>query len=300
MPAMAQLREVRQQIQSIGKTRQITSAMQRIAFIRMGRAQQRARQLRPYGDALLHIVARVLAQQADYVSPLMAQREPRRIGLIVVATDKGLCGALNQRLLQLAVSRQVAWQQTGQQVSATVLGARGLGTLRRAGVPIVAQATGVADLKAEDQGKLMGAVAVPLHQFIAGEIDELHIASNHFVNTLRYEPTLVRVLPFSRALAALPPLTGDEAGIDFLYEPSPHQVIDALLLRYVETAIYGAIVENAACEQSARMTAMKAATDNADQLIADLTRSFHKLRQEAITRELTEIIGGAAAVQEPT
>ena len=295
---MSGAREIRQRIAAVGKTRQITSAMQRIAYIRMGRAQQRARQVRPYSQSLFRIVARMLEQHQDHRSPLMAQRVPaHRVGMIVVTTDKGLCGALNTRLLHMCITQMLSWQAAGREVSVTVIGARGLGAMRRAGARIVAQAVGVADLAPDDVTALMGAVAVPLHQFIDGRIDELFVATNRFINALSFEPVLARILPFSRELAELPAVHAGEVAVPYLYEPEPGPVIDALLLRYVETVIYRAIVENAACEQSARMTAMKAATDNADHMIDELTHQYHKSRQEAITRELAEIVAGADALR---
>ena len=173
---MSGAREIRQRIAAVGKTRQITSAMQRIAYIRMGRAQQRARQVRPYSQSLFRIVARMLEQHQDHRSPLMAQRVPaHRVGMIVVTTDKGLCGALNTRLLHMCITQMLSWQAAGREVSVTVIGARGLGAMRRAGARIVAQAVGVADLAPDDVTALMGAVAVPLHQFIDGRIDELFV-----------------------------------------------------------------------------------------------------------------------------
>ena len=168
--------------------------------------------------------------------------------------------------------------------------------MRRAGARIVAQAVGVADLAPDDVTALMGAAAVPLHQFIDGRIDELFVATNRFINALSFEPVLARILPFSRELAELPAVHAGEVAVPYLYEPEPGPVIDALLLRYVETVIYRAIVENAACEQSARMTAMKAATDNAGNLIGELKLVYNKTRQAGITKELSEIVAGAAAV----
>ena len=288
---MSQLREIRRQIASIGQTRQITQAMQRIAYIKMRRAKDSALMLRPYSRHLNRIVARLMALQTDYRPALLARREPaRRIGLIVVATDKGLCGALNTRLLHMAVTQLDAWQRAGREVSVTAIGARGFGALRRAGARIVAQAVNVGEIGAGNAQALMGAVAVPLHQFIDGEIDELFVAANRFVSALQHEPMLGRFLPLDPRLH----VTG--GSVDYLYEPEPGPVIDAALLRYVETVILRAIAENAACEQSARMAAMKSASENASRMIDELTVQYHKRRQEDITRELAEIIAGAQAL----
>jgi len=292
---MPQLREIRQQIASIGQTRQITLAMQRIAFIKMRRAKEFALMLRPYSRNLNRIVARLIAVETDYLPALRAQRQPaRRIGLIVVTTDKGLCGALNTRLLHLAVSQIDSWQQAGREVSVTAIGARGLGTLRRAGARIVAQAINTGEIGgAGSMEPLIGAVAVPLHQFIDKEIDALYVATNRFVNSLQHEPALARILPFDPRMLELP---APDGSVDYVYEPEPGPVIDAALLRYVETVILRAIAENAACEQSARMTAMKSASENASRMIDELTVQYNKRRQEAITRELAEIIAGADAL----
>jgi len=291
---MPQWREIRQQIASIEQTRQITQAMQRIAFIKMRRARERALALRPYARHLNRIVARLMALQSEYRPALMAERRRgQRTGVIVVSTDKGLCGALNTRLLHTVMAQIDSWQRAGREVSATVIGARGLGALRRAGVRIVAQATSIGELDASDAGALMGAVAVPLHQFIEGEIDTLFMAGNRFVNSLQHEPVLWRLLPLSTRLLEL---NAPVSSVDYIYEPELGAVIDATLLRYVETMIYRAIAENAACEQSARMTAMKAASENAARMIDELTIKYNKRRQEAITRELAEIVAGASAL----
>jgi F-type H+-transporting ATPase subunit gamma len=292
---MSQLNEIRQQIASIGQTRQITQAMQRIAFIKMRRAKERALMLRPYARNLNRIVARLMTVETEYRPALLVHRQPaRRIGIIVVSTDKGLCGALNARLLHLAIGQIDSWRRAGCEVSVTVIGARGLGALRRAGADIVAQAIHVGEFDPGSAEALMGAVAVPLHQFIDGAIDALHVGANHFVNSLQYEPVLMRFLPFDPRILELPAPGGS---VDYLYEPEPGPVIDAVLLRYVETMILRAIAENAACEQSARMTAMKAATENASHLIEELTVQYHKRRQEVITRELAEISAGVEALR---
>lgn len=292
---MSQLREIRQQIASIGQTRQITQAMQRIAFIKMRRAKERALTLRPYSRHLNRIVARLMALETDVRPALLASRLPaHRIGMIVVTTDKGLCGSLNTRLLHMAVTQLDSWQRAGREVSVTAIGARGLGVLRRAGARIVAQAVHVGELGTDDADALMGAIAVPLHQFIDGEIDALFVATNRFVNSLQHEPVLARFLPFSPEMLELP---APGSSVDYLYEPEPGPVIDAALMRYVETVIFRAIAENAACEQSARMTAMKAATENASRMIDELTVKYNKRRQEAITNELEEIIAGADALR---
>jgi F-type H+-transporting ATPase subunit gamma len=291
---MSQLQDIRGQIASVRQTRQITQAMQRIAFIKMRNAKERAETLRPYARHLNRIVARLMAVDQGPLPPLMARRQPAaRIGVLVVTTDKGLCGALNIRLLSMVLGQLALWQQAGCQVSVTAIGSRGLRTLRRAGARIVAQAIDVGEPGAAHASALLGALAVPLHQFIDGQIDALYVASNHLINTLQYEPVLARFLPFGPEMLELALPAGT---VDYRYVPPPAEAVDALLLRYVETAIYRAIVENAACEQCARMAAMKAATENATRVIDELTVRYHRSRQEAITRELSEIVAGAAAL----
>jgi len=296
---MAQTREIRRQIESIGKTRQITDAMHRIAYVKMNHARKRAENLRPHAHALLRIVARLMRVDRDYVPALMQVRAQRRVGLIVVTTDRGLCGALNARLLARCQMQIDQWQAQQCQISITAIGSRGAQALVRAGHALQAEATNIGDVPDLDVEALLGAISVPLHAFLAGQIDAIHVASNHFVNALTHQPVLARFAPFDPALA--PELPGAHTGamsVDYLYEPDAHTVINGVLLRYVETAILRAILENVACEHCARMSAMQAASDNAGHLIEDLTRRYHKTRQEAITRELAEITGGAQALQD--
>jgi F-type H+-transporting ATPase subunit gamma len=293
---MAQTREIRRQIESIGKTRQITDAMRRIAYVKMSHARRRAESLRPYTQALLRIVARLMRVDRDYVPVLMQVRSLRRVGLIIVTTDRGLCGALNARLLARCQTQIDQWQAGQCAVSITVIGSRGAQALQRAGYVPQAEAANIGDVPDLDVEALLGAISVPLHQFLAGEIDAIYVASNHFVNALTYQPVLARFAPFDPALAPPGAHTGALA-VDYLYEPDPSAVVDGVLLRYVETGILRAILENVACEHCARMTAMQAASDNAEHLIEELTRQYHKTRQEAITRELAEITGGAQALQ---
>jgi len=295
---MAQTREIRHQIESIGKTRQITNAMRRIAYVKMNHARKRAESLRPYTHALLRIVARLMQVDRDYVPALMQVRPQRRVGLIVVTTDRGLCGALNARLLARCQTQIDQWQTEQKQVLITAIGSRGAQALERAGHMPQAEATNIGDVPDLDVDALLGAISVPLHQFLAGEIDAIYVASNHFVNALTHRPELVRFVPFDPALAPeLPDAHSGAVAVDYLYEPDAHAVVDGVLLRYVETGILRAILENVACEHCARMAAMQAASDNAGHLIDDLTRRYHKTRQEAITRELAEITGGAQALE---
>lgn len=297
-------REIRTKIANIGKTRKITNAMQHIAFAKLAQTRKRAEAIRPYGRILRSMMARLVRVDPDYQPSLMARRLPaHRIGMIVVTTDKGLCGPLNTRLLHHVVTQLVSWQQARREVSLTVVGGRGLAVLGRAGFRI--QAHVPCGCEFEHSEELLGTMSVPILQFIRGEIDELYVATNRFVNTLNYEPVVSRFLPLDGELVGVPehlqppaPMREGHAPVDYVYEPNEQETVDALLRRYVETIIYQAVAENAACEQAARMTAMKAATENADHRIEELTLQYHKARQEAITRELIEIVAGAEAINE--
>lgn len=300
---MSQLNEIKRKIGSVSKTRAITEAMQRIASVKVGYARRRAEAVRPYTQALLGILRRLVTVRPEYAPALMRSKGSGGVGLFVVTTDKGLCGALNVRLLQLCVRKMQSWQEAGQQVYVTAVGNRGLGVLRGAGANIVAEAASVSGDVLESE-ELLGAVAVALQQFIDGEIDQLWVATNRFVNALAYEPVLERLLPVEAdllehiSISAPAPAANPADSVDYLYEPDPEHSINLLLMRYVESMMYRAVADNVACEHSARMMAMKAASDNATRLIDLLTHSYHKTRQEAITRELIELTAGADALAE--
>ncbi len=294
-------RDIRAQIANISKTRKITSAMQQISFAKLAQARKRAEAIRPYGRILRGMMARLVRVDQDYQPALMARRVPaHRIGVIVVTTDKGLCGPLNTRLLQQVVAQLSSWEQARRDVSLTVVGLRGFSTLSRAGFKVVAHVPCSCEFQHSEE--LLGTMSVPIMQFLKGEIDELYVATNRFVNTLNYEPVVSRFLPLDDQLVGVPeylqPAIGHAsyAPVDYVCEPGEPEAVDALLRRYVETIIYQAVAENAACEQAARMTAMKSATENADRRVEELTLQYHKARQEAITRELIEIVAGAAAI----
>lgn len=297
-------RDIRAQIANISKTRKITKAMQQISFAKLAQARKRAEAIRPYGRILRGMMARLVRVDQDYQPALMARRVPaHRIGMIVVTTDKGLCGPLNTRLLQQVVAQLASWEQARREVLLTVVGLRGLSTLGRAGFKVVAHVPCGCEFQHSEE--LLGTMSVPIMQFLKGEIDELYVATNRFVNTLNYEPIVSRFLPLDERLVGVPAYLqppamarAEYAPVDYVYEPGEQEAVDALLRRYVETIIYQAVAENSACEQAARMTAMKAATENADRRVDELTLQYHKARQEAITRELIEIVAGAAAVDE--
>ncbi|GHU48685.1 ATP synthase gamma chain [Betaproteobacteria bacterium] len=225
----------------------------------------------------------------DYRHPFMSRREVRNIGLIVITSDKGLCGGLNSNILRLVLNRMKEWDAAGHKLKATCIGSKGFGFMQRAGVNVVSHVEALGDTPRLE--KLIGPVKVLLDSFAAGELDAVYIASTRFINTMKQEPVLEQLLP----------LAGEEAGSghskwDYVYEPDAKAVIDDLLVRYVEALIYQAVAENMASEQSARMVAMKSASDNAKNVIGELNLVYNKARQAAITKELSEIVGGAAAV----
>ncbi|MGS0891459.1 ATP synthase F1 subunit gamma [Burkholderia stagnalis] len=287
------IREIRSKIASTSSTRQITRAMEMMARTRMASAQQRARNFRPYAARIGAMVDRVLRDRPDYMSALMMRRAPvRRVGLIVVSTDRGLCGPLNARLLMACVDALERWQRAGVTCELSVIGARGIGPLMRYGATITARANGLA---AESQSEqFLGTLLVPLTAFVNGDLDEVHVAYNKLTSALDYEPRIDAMLPITELQAAAPP--AGAAASDYLYEPAVEPVVDTLLLRYVETMLYQAVVENYACEQCARMLSMQVATDNADRVLRELRHLYQKTRQAQITTELCEIVAGAMAV----
>ncbi len=290
---MAVGKEIRTKIKSVENTRKITKAMEMVAASKMRRAQERMKHARPYAEKIAHVAVHMAYAHPEYKHPFMLRREnPKRVGLIIVTSDKGLCGGLNTNVLRLAVNHMKSWEGQGIQVDVTAFGNKGIGFMQRAGAGVVSQLTALGDSPHIE--KLIGPVKVMLDAYVEGRIDALYLAYNQFVNTMKQEPQLRQLLPLEQA-------AGDEAERlqhhwDYIYEPDAKPVVDALLTRYVESLIYQAVVENVACEQSARMVAMKAASDNAKNVIDELKLVYNKTRQAAITKELSEIVGGAAAV----
>jgi len=287
---MAGSKEIRTKIKSVQNTRKITKAMEMVAASKMRKAQDRMRHSRPYADKVRNIAAHLAGANADYQHPFLIKRdEVRNVGIIVVSTDKGLCGGLNTNVLRLVTNRLRELEQGGVKVRATAIGNKGFGFLSRIGVPVVSHIVQLGDTPHLD--KLIGPVKILLDAYGEGELDAVYIAYTRFINTMKQEPVLEQLLP----------LTGEKLGTpdsswDYLYEPDPQVVIDELLVRYVEALVYQAVAENMASEQSARMVAMKAASDNAKNVIGELQLVYNKTRQAAITKELSEIVGGAAAV----
>ena len=287
---MAGSKEIRAKIKSVENTRKITRAMEMVAAAKMRRAQDRMRAARPYAEKIRAVAAHLSRANPEYKHPFLVKRaENRNVGLIVVTSDKGLCGGLNTNILRLAVNRMKDWEGEGKGILVCPIGNKGLGFMSRIGAKVKSNLTGIGDTPHVE--KLIGVVKVMLDAYAAGEIDAIYLSYNHFINTMKQEPRMEQLLPLSGEQ-----LGTAEGSWDYIYEPDAKQVIDELLVRYIESLVYQAVVENMASEQSARMVAMKAASDNAKSVIGDLKLVYNKARQAAITREISEIVGGAAAV----
>jgi F-type H+-transporting ATPase subunit gamma len=291
---MAGSKEIRTKIKSVQNTRKITKAMEMVAASKMRKAQERMRHARPYGDKIRSIAAHLAHANTEYRHPFLVRREGvKDVGVIVVTSDKGLCGGLNTNALRLTLNKVREWQGEGRDVQLTALGNKGFGFLQRFGGNIVSHVTGMGDTPHMD--KLVGPVKVQVDAFTEGRIGALYIVYTRFINTMKQEPVVEQLLPLPADR-----LKQDERAArqnwDYLYEPDARAVLEQLLTRYVEQIIYQSVAENIASEQSARMVAMKSASDNASSVIDDLTLVYNKARQASITKELSEIVGGAAAV----
>jgi F-type H+-transporting ATPase subunit gamma len=289
---MAGSKEIRNKIKSVQSTRKITKAMEMVAASKMKRAQDRMRSARPYVGRMVAIVRHLAHANTEYRHPFLLKRpQVKGVGLIVVTSDKGLCGGLNTNALRLALSRIKAWQAENVAVHVTAVGNKGLGFMQRLKVNIVSQVINLGDRPHLD--KMIGPVKVQLDLYLDGKIDELHIVATRFENTMKQTPVCLEVLPIADL--------GEESNKraypwDYIYEPDSRTVLEGLLTRYIESVIYQAVNENMASEQSARMVAMKAASENAATIIDELQLIYNKSRQAAITKELSEIVAGAAAV----
>ena len=283
-------KEIRTKIKSVENTRKITKAMEMVAASKMRKAQERMLKARPYGEKIRRVAAHLSHALSEYKHPFLEKRDQiKKVGIILVTSDKGLCGGLNTNVLRQLVNKMRELDGQKVNVQVTAIGSKGFAFLQRNGAEIVSQVTGLGDNPHIDS--LIGPVKVQIDAFNAGEIDELHIAYTRFVNTMRQEPVIEQLLP----------LAGDTVGSessrwDYVYEPDAKSVIDDLLVRYLEALVYQSVAENIASEQSARMVAMKAASDNAKNVIEELKLVYNKTRQAAITKELSEIVSGAAAV----
>ncbi|ARP93256.1 F0F1 ATP synthase subunit gamma [Bordetella genomosp. 13] len=299
---MPGIKEIRTKIKSVQNTRKITKAMEMVAASKMRKAQDRMRAGRPYATKVREIAAHLMQANPEYSHPYLVHREPKAVGVVLVTTDKGLCGGLNTNISRVTLSKLKEFQQRGVSVQTTAFGNKGLGLLTRVGAKLVSHEVHLGDQP--DMGRLLGAIKVQLDDYLEGRIDALYVATTRFINTMRQEPVFLRLLPLEDGLED-PFIQGatdenlqikSEYSWDYIYEPDARSVIDALLQRYVEGLLYQAVAENMASEQSARMVAMKAASDNAKKVIGELQLVYNKTRQAAITKEISEIVGGAAAV----
>ena len=287
---MSGAKEIRTKIRSIENTRKITSAMEMVAASKMRRAQDRMRAAQPYADMIRQVVAHLRQASLEYKHPYTIERELKSVGLVIVSTDRGLCGGLNINLFRQVLEVLTEWQEKQIPVQFGIFGNKGAGYFRRLNANIVGQATGLGD--APQIADLLGSINVLLEAYETEKIDALYIARNSFVNTMTQKPVVQQLLP-------IPAFEGGaklEYHWDYIYEPESKEIVDLLMTRYIEARVYRGIVENIACEQAARMVAMKAASDNAGNLIDELNLIYNKARQAAITQEISEIVGGAAAV----
>ncbi len=286
---MAGAKEIRTKIKSIQSTQKITRAMEMVAASKMRKAQERMRAARPYADKIRNVIAHLAAANPEYKHPYTVEREVKRVGFIVITSDRGLCGGLNANVFRRLLAEMREWDSKGVEMDFCAIGNKGAGFLKRIGAGVQAQVTHIGDAPGLDV--LVGNIKVMLDAYDAGKIDRLFIVHSEFVNSMTQTPLIEQVLP--RLPADDPEFTRHW---DYIYEPDAREVLDHLLTRYIESLIYQGVVENIACEQAARMVAMKSASDNAASLIDELQLAYNKARQAAITQELSEIVSGAAAV----
>ena len=283
-------KEIRVKIKSVQNTRKITKAMEMVAASKMRKAQERMRMARPYGEKIRNVAAHISHANPEYRHPFLVPRDTvKRVGLIVITTDKGLCGALNTNLLRMALNQYKTWQAEGEEIDVCCIGNKGFGFMQRLGANIVSHAIQIGDRPQMD--KLIGTIKVMLDGYTKDRFDRLMIGYTRFLNTMKQESVIEQLLPLSGERMGAP-----ETVWDYLYEPEAKAVLDQVMTRYIEAIIFQAVAENMASEQSARMVAMKSASDNARDLIDELTLIYNKNRQAGITKELSEIVGGAAAV----
>ena len=296
---MAGSKEIRNKIKSVQSTRKITKAMEMVAASKMKKAQDRMRAARPYVERAFAIAMHISKANTEYKHPFLVKREPvRRVGAIVVTTDKGLCGGLNTNILRLATQRFREWRTNNVEVDFVAIGNKGLGFLNRMGANVVSSVVQLGDRPRLE--RLVGAIKVLMDEYLEGRVDEIHIFSTTFVNTMRQDPRQIRIVPipeeYRTATGELRTTQVSDHAWDYIYEPDARELLDGMMRRYLEAVIFQMVNENMASEQSARMVAMKAASDNAGKIISELQLIYNKTRQAAITKELSEIVGGAAAV----
>ncbi len=291
---MSSGKEIRSQIKSIQNTQKITRAMEMVAASKMRKAQDRMAAARPYADKIRHVISHLVLGHPEYEHPYMLDRDGNRVGFIIVSSDRGLCGGLNTNLFKATLAAMREWRDQGKEIEFCALGQKAGAFFGRLGANIVARATHLGD--APSVVDLIGSIQVMLDAYNQNRINRLFLIYNEFVNTMTQRPTVLQLLP-------LKPLDPSECiphdwahHWDYIYEPDAKEVLDELLTRYIESLVYHGVVENLACEQASRMVAMKSASDNAGELIGELQLMYNKARQAAITQELSEIVGGAAAV----
>lgn len=286
---MAVGKEIRNQIKSIKNTQKITSAMEMVAASKMRKAQERMQLGKPYAINIRNVVSHLANANPEYQHVYMKERPVKKVGFIVVSTDRGLCGGLNINLFKALIIAMKQWHEQGAGANICTIGAKAASFFNSYGGNVVATVRNIGEKPAVSD--VIGAVKVMLDSYMHGEIDKLYIVSNEFVNTMTQRPTVQQLLPLQPS---------DSKDLkhhwDYIYEPAPKELLDGLLTRYIESLVYQGVVENHACEQAARMIAMKSATDNAGEIIGDLQLAYNKARQAAITQELSEIVGGASAV----
>jgi F-type H+-transporting ATPase subunit gamma len=292
---MASGKELRTKIKSVENTKKITKAMEMISVSKMRKAQERMRTARPYAEKIRGIASHLGQANPEYVHAYMKHSDGKAVGFIVVTTDKGLCGGLNTNLLRAVTTQLRATQSAGKTVQAVAIGSKGLGFLNRVGAKVISHVTHLGDKPHLE--KLIGPVKVMLDAYANGELSAVYLCYNKFISTMAQQPTINQLLPLSAdKMEAETKASGTQHGWDYLYEPDAQAVIDDLLVRYAEALVYQAVAENMASEHAARMVAMKAATDNAGNVIGELKLVYNKTRQAAITKELSEIVSGAAAI----
>jgi len=283
-------KEIRTKIKSVQNTRKITKAMEMVAASKMRKAQDRMRAARPYGEKIRNVAAHISHANPEYRHPFLVERDTvKKVGIIIITTDKGLCGGLNTNIQRLALNKIKEWEAEGESFEVCCIGNKGLGFMQRLGANIVSQVTQMGDRPQME--KLIGSIKIMLDGYTKDRFDRLMIFYTKFINTMKQEPVMEQLLPLSGETLGAP-----EGAWDYIYEPEAKVVLDRVLMRYVEAIIFQALSENMASEQSARMVAMKSASDNAGNVIDELTLIYNKTRQAAITKELSEIVGGAAAV----
>ena len=287
---MAGSKEIRTKIKSVENTRKITKAMEMVAASKMRKAQDRMRASRPYAEKIRNVAAHLSFANPEYKHPYLVKRDVvKNIGLIVISSDKGLCGGLNTNMLRLSVNQMKSWEAEGKAISVSAIGNKGFSFMNRVGANVKSHITGLGDVPHLET--LIGTIKVMMDAYEAGEIDQLYISYTKFINTMKQEPVMEQLLPLSGEQLGSP-----KGHWDYIYEPEAKPVVDQLMMRYVESLVYNAVAENMASEQSSRMVAMKSASDNAKNVIGELKLVYNKARQAAITKEISEIVGGAAAV----